>query len=431
MSRTKNKALIVIGAQWGDEGKGKAVDFLSEKADFVVRFQGGANAGHTLQSGDQKIILHLIPSGVLRKNTVSVIAGGVVLDPKALALEIQQLQEKGFLSRPGRLLVSDSASLVLEIHKQLDQARESAKNKIGATGKGIGPAYESRVSRKGLIFSDLFLDPKDLFKKLRICTKEAQFLLKHFYRQKPAANEEMLDALLKQKEKLRPFRCKNASRCISEALAGGKHVLFEGAQGALLDLMHGTWPYVTGSSTIAAAALTGAGLGPRQAGSVTAVMKAYTTRVGLGPFPTECPPESAAGRFLQKEGGEWGATTGRQRRCGWLDIPALKYALRLNGAQSLCLMKLDVLSGLKEIKVCCGYSLRGKKSADFPSPSDLSKASPVYRSFPGWTKDLSSVSSLKDLPKPAKDYVGFISQELGLPFRLISLGPRRAQTFYP
>lgn len=425
-------AVVVIGAQWGDEGKGKAVDVFSEKADFVVRYQGGANAGHTLRLKDQQIILHLVPSGILHSSVRCVISSGVALDIETLCQEIDALKKSGFLSNTKQLAISDSATLVLASHKKLDQAREQkAKNeKIGTTGKGISPAYESRISRKSLVFSDLFRKEEELYKSLKSVLLEHNFLLKHFYKTSPVKVDSLLSQISACKQILRPFRCADSSLMIYEALRKKKRVLFEGAQGSLLDILHGTYPYVTGSSTVAGSALTGVGLGPQVINKVLAITKAYTTRVGSGPFPTEC-SQKKEGRFLQETGKEFGATTGRERRCGWLDLVALKYAIRINGITNLALMKLDVLSGLKEIKVCTAYKLNGKKTSHFPiSYRDLQKARPLYKIFPGWQADLRAIRHKKDLPKQARVYIDFISRELQVPIDVISVGPGRSDTLW-
>lgn len=425
-------AVIVLGSQWGDEGKGKVVDVFSEKADFVVRYQGGANAGHTLKVGGEEIVLHLVPSGILRPSVRCVISTGVALDIEALCDEVLALKKSGFLKSEKQLSISDSATLVLESHKRLDQARESKakQEKIGTTGKGIGPAYESRASRKALIFSDLFQPENALYKKLQATLLEHNFLLEQFYKTSPVNAEDLLPRILKWGEILRPFRCSDSSFMIYEALQKQKRVLFEGAQGSLLDVFHGTYPYVTGSSTLAGGALTGVGIGPQSINKVLAITKAYTTRVGSGPFPTEC-SDTESGELLQKKGKEFGATTGRRRRCGWLDLPALKYAIRINGITNLALMKLDVLSALKEIKVCVGYSLHGKKISRFPGfYEDLEKVVPEYKTFLGWEVDLNGVKSKKDLPKEARDYIDFISDELQTSIDVISIGPGRLQTIW-
>ena len=425
-------AVVVIGSQWGDEGKGKLIDFFSSQADFVVRYQGGANAGHTLNVNGQELIVHLIPSSVLRPKVKSVIASGVVLDIAALCEEIQTLKKINKLKDDSQLLISDSASLLLDQHKQLDQAREASVNqtKIGTTGKGIGPAYEARASRKALVFADLFEEESLLYSQLKEQLRESSFLLSNMYNQKPVSAEKILQKIKKYREILKPYRCPDVSLLLHQALEKGKKVLFEGAQGSLLDLLHGTYPYVTSSSTLAGGVLPSVGLGFKHFTRVVAITKAYTTRVGSGPFPTECSEESS-GLFLQEQGGEFGATTGRKRRCGWLDLPALKYAIRLNGVNSLALTKLDVLSGLEEIKVCTAYKLEGKVVKHFPALlKDFQKLQPLYKTFKGWKKELSSIQSKGELPKEAAHYIDYISRELKTEVSVLSVGPSRSQTFW-
>lgn len=422
----------MVGSLWGDEGKGKMVDVFSGKADFVVRYQGGANAGHTLQVDGKQIILHLVPSGILRSSVRCVVSSGVALDIEALCQEIEALRKSGFLSDTKQLSLSDSATLVLEVHRNLDQAREQkAKDeKIGTTGKGISPAYESRIARKALLFSDLFVEEKELYKKLQFTLQETNFLLENYYNTSPVEVKNLLSKVLKWREILRPFRSADTSLMIHEALKKGKRVLFEGAQGSLLDVFHGTYPYVTGSSTVTGGVLTGVGLGPQSLNKVLAITKAYSTRVGSGPFPTEC-DETSQGRFLQEKGKEFGATTGRERRCGWLDLVALKYAIRINGITGLVLTKLDVLSRLEEIKVCTAYSLRGERISHFPLFSeDLEKVSPEYKTFSGWKEDLSSLRKKEELPEAARDYIDFISEELQVPIDIISVGPDRSEIIW-
>lgn len=425
-------ALVVIGSQWGDEGKGKFIDILSSKADFVVRYQGGANAGHTLKVGDEEIIVHLIPSAIFHPEVKCLISGGVVLDISALCEEIQKLKNIGKLKNDMQLIVSDSATLLLEHHKRLDQAREewAGQKKIGTTGKGIGPAYESRAARKALLFADLFDEDSLLFEKLNQQIQETNVLLSQLYNQKPVSPEKSFDQIRKCRSFLKAYRCQDMSLLIDEALKKNKKVLFEGAQGALLDLYHGTYPYVTSSSTLAGGALTASGLGFHHFADTLAITKAYTTRVGSGPFPTEC-SQTPAGFHLQKKGKEFGATTGRERRCGWMDMPALKYAIRLNGANRLALMKLDVLTGLEEIKVCTAYEIETKLIQNFPALlKNFEKVKPIYKSFKGWDQDLSSIQSRTDLPKPALEYIDFISTELNITIDAISVGPSRSQTIY-
>jgi adenylosuccinate synthase len=422
--------IIVVGSQWGDEGKGKVVDVFSAKADFVVRYQGGANAGHTLVVDGKKTILHLVPSGVLHPNTVCVIAAGCVLDVEKLCEEIRALKENGLLKEDTQLLISDSATVILPYHRQLDQAREkqAGLEKIGTTGRGIGPAYEERASRKALLFGDLF--QKDTLRgKLEVALKEKNFLLEKFYGEKPVSADEMMALIAKVSEYLAPYRCRDTSLVIFKALKASRKVLFEGAQGSLLDLLHGTYPFVTSSSTLSGSAMIGAGIGPGTINQVMGITKAYTTRVGSGPFPTEC--DDAIGERIRQVGHEFGSTTGRSRRCGWLDLVALKYAIRLSGITSLALMKLDVLSGFDQIQVCTAYELDGNRITEYPvSPGELARCRPIYESLSGWKEDLTVAKSLKDLPRYAQEYIQFIGASVAVPIDVVSVGPGRDQTLW-
>lgn len=422
--------IVVVGSQWGDEGKGKVVDVFSAQADFVVRYQGGANAGHTLVVDGKKTILHLVPSGVLHPNTTCIIATGVVLDIENLCVEITALKANGLLSNSAQLLISDSATVLLPYHRRLDVAREKAAGleKIGTTGKGIGPAYEERAARKALLFGDLFQDDS-LRGKIEVALKEKNFLLEKFYNETPVSVDETIEVIKKAREVLAPYRCKDTSLLIHKALKTGKKVLFEGAQGSLLDLLHGTYPFVTSSSTLSGSAMIGSGIGPGTVSKVMGITKAYTTRVGSGPFPTECDDET--GERMRTVGHEFGSTTGRSRRCGWLDLVALKYAIRLSGITNLALMKLDVLSGFDKIKVCRSYELDGQKITEYPvSPGDLQRVKPIYEEIPGWREDLTRARSMKDLPRYAQDYIHFIGSELATPIDVVSVGPGRDQTLW-
>ena len=422
--------IIVIGSQWGDEGKGKVVDVFSSQSDYVVRYQGGANAGHTLVVDGKKTVLHLVPSGVLHPNTVCIIGAGVVLDIEKLSEEIEALQSNGLLKDPKQLLISDSATVLLSYHRLLDQAREKSAGleKIGTTGKGIGPAYEDRASRKAILFGDLF-NESTLRSKLEASLKEKNFLLEKMYKQPTVKIDEVLESITRCAEKLAPHRCRDTSLVVHKGLKLNKKILFEGAQGTLLDLLHGTYPYVTSSSTLSGSALVGTGVGPSAIDKVVGITKAYTTRVGSGPFPTELNDE--VGEKLRAVGQEFGATTGRARRCGWLDLVALRYALRINGITNLALMKMDVLSGMKEIKVCTSYELDGQVIKDYPvSPGDLERAKPIYETLPGWSEDISIVKNIKDLPKNCQDYAQFIGKELATPIDVLSVGPGRDQTLW-
>lgn len=422
--------IVVVGAQWGDEGKGKIVDVFAAKADMVVRFQGGANAGHTLVVNGVKTVLHLIPSGILHAEKTCVIAPGVVIDVEGICKEIENLKASGNLQNPKQLLISDSCTIILPYHKALDAAREKSllESKIGTTGKGIGPAYEDRAARRSLVVGDLF-DEDTLRKKLTLALEEKNALLEKVYGEKPFSVENMIQFLSKLAEQLAPFRSKDVSLLVHKQLKANRRVLFEGAQGTLLDVLHGTFPYVTSSSTIAGSACTGTGIGPTAITQVLGIFKAYTTRVGSGPFPTELTEDTGA--KLQKEGHEFGSTTGRPRRCGWLDLVALKYAIRINGITNLALMKLDVLSGFDKIGVCTAYKLNGEVINEFPTSSyELEKVEPVIEYLPGWKEDISRIMALKDLPRAATNYIDFIGNQIGAPIDVISVGPGREQTLW-
>ena len=422
--------IIVVGSQWGDEGKGKVVDVFSSQADYVVRYQGGANAGHTLIANEQKTVLHLVPSGVLHENTICIIGSGVALDISTLADEIRALKANGLLKNPKQLLISDSATVLLSHHRQLDLAREKAAGheKIGTTGKGIGPAYEERASRKAILFGDLF-NQETLRDKLETSLKEKNFLLEKMYHQKPIEIGEIFSSIERVTKELTPHRCKDTSLVIYKALQSKQKVLFEGAQGTLLDLLHGTYPFVTSSSTLAGSACVGSGIGPCAIDKVVGITKAYTTRVGSGPFPTEL--NDSIGEYLGNKGLEFGATTGRKRRCGWLDLVALKYAIRVNGITNIALMKLDVLSGLDEVLICKAYQLDEKKITEYPvSPGELYRVKPIYESLRSWKEDLTQTKSWNDLPDAAKEYILFLQRELETPIDVVSVGPGRQQTLW-
>lgn len=424
--------IIVVGAQWGDEGKGKVVDVFSAESDYVVRYQGGANAGHTLVVDGKKTVLHLVPSGVLHDTTKCIIAAGVVLDLEQIYKEISALKVSGTLKNDDQILISDAATVLLPHHRKLDQAREEAlKNeKIGTTGKGIGPAYEDRAARRALLFGELFLDESKIQKKLEQSLKETNFLLKNFYETDPVELDDVMTVIKKAREELKPFRCLDVSLLIHKALKGGRRVLFEGAQGTLLDLMHGTYPFVTSSSTLAGSACIGSGVGPTAIDKVIGITKAYTTRVGSGPFPTEL--NDKTGEDLQKKGSEFGATTGRPRRCGWLDLVALKYAIRTNGLNSLALMKMDVLSGFDEIKVCVAYKdEQGQLTDEFPMNSSLlENMTPIYESVPGWSEDISACKKVSELPESAQSYLKKIESAVKVSIDVVSVGPGRTETIW-
>lgn len=422
--------VVVVGAQWGDEGKGKLVDVFAEKADMVVRYQGGANAGHTLVVNGKKTILHLVPSGVLRPETACVIASGVVIDVFSIRDEIQKLKDSGLLQNPKQLMISDTATVILPYHKALDAARETSLSdeKIGTTGKGIGPAYEDRAARRAILFGDIF-DRETLRKKLELALKEKNFILEGYYKTNTFNVEDLMSDLAVVAEQLAPYRSKDSSLLISKNLKAGKRVLFEGAQGTMLDILHGSYPFVTSSSTLASNACASTGIGPNNIQQVIGVFKAYTTRVGSGPFPTELHDE--IGKKIQADGHEFGSTTGRARRCGWLDLVALKYAIRVNGITNLAMMKIDVLSGHERLGVCTAYKLNGEIITELPtSPYDLEKVEPVIEWLPGWKEDLTKVKSLLDLPRLTTNYIDYIGTQLGTPIDVISVGPGREQTLW-
>lgn len=417
---------IVIGAQWGDEGKGKVVDLLSSDAKYVVRYQGGANAGHTLKFDDTTIVLHLIPSGLFNGNSKCIIGNGVVIDPIALVEELEEVQSHS-IELEGRLFISSSAHLILPYHKILDQVKEKSRGSdaIGTTGRGIGPAYVSKVSRIGIRMDDL-LDEKALNEKIRKNLKDINRALENVYHEEPLDANEMIEELKPAIDKVKPFIC-NTSQILHEALENDESVLLEGAQGSLLDVDHGTYPYVTSSSPTAGGACTGSGIPPLAISHAMGITKAYVTRVGNGPFPTELNDEH--GKTLRKNGQEFGATTGRPRRCGWLDLVALKYAVQLNGMNELALTKLDVLDDFEEIKVCTEYKLDHGTTKTFPLDTEnVEKAKPVYKSFEGWKTSTREISTFENLPEKAKEYIAFIEDYVGVSFNVISTGPKRSET---
>ncbi|GAB4184856.1 MAG: adenylosuccinate synthase [Calditrichia bacterium] len=419
---------IVVGAQWGDEGKGKIVDILSEEMDVVARFQGGANAGHTVKIKGKKYILHLIPSGILHPNTICVIGNGVVVDPAALLEEIELLEKEG-ISVKGRLFISHKAHLIMPYHKLLDKASEEAmgESKIGTTGRGIGPAYVDKYNRKGIRIVDL-LD-KDLFEqKIRENIAEKNKILEKIYGQNPINTDEMVKEYLEYDQLMDPY-IKDVSVLINNAIEDGKNILLEGAQGTLLDVDHGTYPYVTSSNPVSGGACIGVGIGPTMIDSVIGVLKAYTTRVGYGPFPTEL--EGEEGEYFRTVGQEFGATTGRPRRCGWFDAVIARYARRINGITRLAVTKLDVLDQLDEIKICTGYKVDGKEIKEFPADMKiLEKIEPIYETHPGWKEDTSHIKSYDELPENAKKYLQRISELTGAKIAIVSVGQARSQTIF-
>ena len=420
-------AVVVIGTQWGDEGKGKVVDLFSQDADYIVRFQGGNNAGHTLVVNDKKYIFHLIPSGILHENKMCMIGNGVVLDPGVLIEELDKLEENGLQVTPDNLLISEHLHVIMPYHKALDIAREEVKGKkkIGTTGRGIGPCYEDKVARSGIRMNDL-LDSEIFLTKLQRNVEEKNFLLTNFLNSDPLSTEKIYRTYVEYAERLRPY-VGSVSKELSRAFAKKSNVLFEGAQGTHLDIDHGTYPYVTSSNVVAGNACCGTGIGPTQIDRVIGICKAYTTRVGGGPFVTEL--EDEVGRHIQQCGGEYGATTGRPRRCGWLDTVVVNNAVRLNGLSWLAITKLDVLTGVDPLKICVAYRYNGKEIEDFPvQVKVLECCEPVYETLPGWEDSITDVRKFDDLPENAKRYVRRVEELTGVPVKLISVGPGRDQT---
>lgn len=421
-----NKNVIILGSQWGDEGKGKIVDLLTERVPCVVRFQGGHNAGHTLVIQGEKTVLHLIPSGILRDNTTCVIGNGVVLSPIALLQEIQKLEQKGIIVK-GRLWISEACALILPTHVTLDLAREKAKGHaaIGTTGRGIGPAYEDKVARRGLRVGDLF-QPDRFVEQLKSLMDYHNFLLQHYYHQKPISFSEVVDQLTTMAPTLRSL-VTDIPELLETHKKKGHAILFEGAQGSMLDIDHGTYPFVTSSNTTAGGAATGSGFGPLNFDAVLGITKAYTTRVGAGPFPTElcCP----VGEHLATAGHEFGSTTGRPRRCGWFDAVLVRRAVQINSITGLCINKLDVLDGLETIKICVEYRLNGKTLSVSPIDSEILKnCEPIYEALPGWKDKTQGITQWDKLPAQAKVYLERIQALVKAPIDIISTGPDRNQT---
>jgi adenylosuccinate synthase len=419
--------VVVIGTQWGDEGKGKIVDWLTDRARGVVRFQGGHNAGHTLVIGGKKTVLHLIPSGILRGNVDCFIGNGVVVSPEALVAEMDELESAGVRGVVARLSVSEACPLILPYHAALDHAREAARGarKIGTTGRGIGPAYEDKVARRAIRVQDLF-DPARFGDKLRELLEFHNFVLKNYFRFEEVDYQKTLDQTLALAPRLAPLIA-DVPRALYHANRAGKNLLFEGAQGSLLDIDHGTYPFVTSSNCVAGAAAAGAGIGPHHLHYVLGITKAYTTRVGGGPFPTELSDD--VGERLRQRGQEFGATTGRPRRTGWFDAAALKRSIQLNGVSGLCITKLDVLDGVEAVKICVGYKLEGTFSEILPvGAEELERCHPVYEELPGWMESTVGIRSYDALPKGARAYLKRIEELAGVPIDLISTGPDREET---
>lgn len=418
-------AIILVGSQWGDEGKGKITDFLAERSDVIVRSQGGNNAGHTVISGDEEYKLHLIPSGILYKDSLNIIGNGVVIDLAVLLDEMDQLKERGVSF--DHFYISDRAHLILPYHKVLDGLEEEAKGdaKIGTTKRGIGPAYADKVNRVGIRVCDL-MDFSEFERKLKVVLKQKNILLEKVYEQAPMDEAEIIEEFKVLAERVRPYVA-DTSVLLDGVLKEGKKVLFEGAQAVHLDIDHGTYPFVTSSSPAAGGALTGTGVGPTKIDQVIGVAKAYTTRVGEGPFPTELFDDM--GEELRKVGHEYGVTTGRPRRCGWLDAVLLRYSVRVSGVTDLALTKLDVLDGLDEIKVCVGYRYEDEELTEFPaSLKRMENCVPIYETLPGWKEDITKCSSYDELPENAKAYICRVEELTGAPVSVVAVGPERSQT---
>ena len=417
-------SVVIVGAQWGDEGKGKIVDLLTQFADMVVRFQGGNNAGHTIVLGGEKFIFHLIPSGILYKNKKCIIGNGVVLDPAVLLEEIAEIKRRGYFRNDSQLMISEETHLILPYHRRIDMAREKVF-KIGVTGRGIGPAYEDKVARCGIRVIDL-MDEKVFREKLEQNLAQKNLYLVQVLKEKSFEFSEIYDEYLRFKSQLEKY-VKQTSSILFEEIQKGKNILFEGAQGALLDLDHGTYPYVTASNTVAGNACAGSGIGPTMIDSVIGVAKAYTTRVGEGPFPTELHDE--LGEKIRERGGEYGATTGRPRRCGWFDAVVVNHSIRINGINGMALTKLDVLNDFEKIKVCVGYRLNGKVYHHFPSNLEMLKHSePVYEELDGWKTEIKKVRRFADLPPNARRYIRRVEELIETKVVMISVGSERNET---
>lgn len=421
------KNVVVLGTQWGDEGKGKVVDLLTDKATYVVRYQGGHNAGHTLVIEGEKTVLHLIPSGILRKNVTCVIGNGVVLCPAALAKEMNMLEERGIPVKE-RLVISEACPLILPYHNALDVAREKARGSkaIGTTGRGIGPAYEDKVSRRGLRVGDLF-DEVDFAAKLKEVLDYHNYMLTNYYHSEAVDYQQTLDHALELGQSIKAMVV-DVTELLDQARKNGDAIMFEGAQGTLLDIDHGTYPYVTSSNTTVGGVATGAGFGPRFIDYVLGIVKAYTTRVGGGPFPTELYDE--VGEHLGVKGHEFGATTGRKRRTGWFDAVAIKRAVQINSISGFCLTKLDVLDGLEEVKICVGYKYPDGTVKTVPpmAAEGYEVVEPVYESMPGWSDNTFGMKTVEDLPKAARDYINRLEEITEVPIDIISTGPDRKET---
>ncbi|MEV8397120.1 adenylosuccinate synthase [Streptomyces niveus] len=418
-------ALVLLGAQWGDEGKGKATDLLGGSVDYVVRYQGGNNAGHTVVVGDQKYALHLLPSGILSPECTPVIGNGVVIDPAVLFSELSGLNDRGVDT--SKLLISGNAHLITSYHTTMDKVTERflGSRKIGTTGRGIGPTYADKINRVGIRVQDLY-DESILIQKVDAALDFKNQILAKLYNRRAIEAGKIVEELLVYADKLRPY-VSDTTLVLNDAIDAGKVVLFEGGQGTLLDVDHGTYPFVTSSNPTAGGACTGSGVGPTKISRVIGILKAYTTRVGAGPFPTEL--LDADGEALRRIGGERGVTTGRDRRCGWFDAVIARYATRVNGLTDFFLTKLDVLTGWERIPVCVAYDIDGKRVEELPySQSDFHHATPIYEYLPGWTEDISKAKTFDDLPKNARDYVKALEKMSGAPISAIGVGPGRTET---
>ena len=418
-------AIVLLGAQWGDEGKGKATDLLGDRVDYVVRYQGGNNAGHTVVIGDQKYALHLLPSGILSPNVVPVIGNGVVIDPGVLLTEIKGLNERGIDT--SKLKISTNSHLITPYHRTIDKVSERflGNSKIGTTGRGIGPAYADKINRIGIRIQDLF-DPSILQQKIEGALRDKNQVLIKVFNRKGLEVEEVLKEYLEYAEILAPYIA-DTGLLLNKALDAGKNVLLEGSQGTLLDVDHGTYPFVTSSNPTAGGACTGSGIGPTRISRVIGIVKAYTTRVGSGPFPTELFDED--GEKLRTIGGEIGVTTGRARRCGWYDAPIARYAVRVNGLTDFFLTKLDVLTGWEKIPVCVAYEVDGKRVEELPaSQSDFHHAKPIYEYLPGWSENITKARTFDELPANARAYVKYLEEISGAPMSAIGVGPGRDET---
>jgi adenylosuccinate synthase len=420
-------ATIIVGSQWGDEGKGKIVDLLSKNVDIVARYQGGANAGHTIKFNNKTFVLHLIPSGIFHPNVSCVIGNGVVIDPAALINEIKSVKEFG-VDLSNRLLVSQNAHIITPFHKLLDsESEKSVSYKIGTTGKGIGPAYNDKASRVGLRIGDFLLDKDSLVTKLKSHFERSNNLLKKLYNIDEIDIDNIIQEYVGYGETIAEY-ITNTSLFLNNALKEDKKIIIEGAQGALLDVDHGTYPFVTSSNPTSGGACTGLGIPPTSIMSVLGIVKAYTTRVGFGPFPTEL--DNKIGETLRTKGYEFGATTGRPRRCGWLDIPALNYSIMINGIKFIAITKLDVLDSFSDINICTGYKLGNEIIKTFPSELTVfEKIEPIYETFPGWQTDTSNIRELNNMPENCKNYLKAIETYLNVPIKVVSVGPEREQTF--